>query len=118
MDLFSEFPVLAYAAARGQQAFPICLRCLWLLMFCPSTRVQLQQLGVDSVFVFSGHSRCRWPPPHHKHQGGCLHLAQTWPEVWQLSHCVRPVRALYKSTLIMSCVTVTKDGVWIGNWIY
>jgi hypothetical protein len=45
--------------------------------FSPSTRVQLQQLGVHSVFVFSGHSLCMWPPPHHKLQGGCLQLAQT-----------------------------------------
>jgi hypothetical protein len=33
--------------------------------------VQLQQLS-----VFSGHSLCRWPPPHHKHQGVCLQLAK------------------------------------------
>jgi hypothetical protein len=35
-------------------------------------RVQLQQLGVESVFVFSEHFLCKWPPPHHKHRGGCL----------------------------------------------
>jgi hypothetical protein len=33
--------------------------------FCPSTRAQLQQLSVDSVFIISRHSLCRWPPPHH-----------------------------------------------------
>jgi hypothetical protein len=52
--------------------------------FAPSTRAQLQQHGVDPVFVFSGHSLCRWPPPHHKHQGGCLQLVQTWLKFWQL----------------------------------
>jgi hypothetical protein len=51
--------------------------------FSPSTRVQLQQLSVDSVFVFSGHSLCSWPPPHNKHLGGCLQLAQTWSKFWQ-----------------------------------
>jgi hypothetical protein len=29
--------------------------------------MQLQQFGVDSVFVFSGYSLCMWPPPHHKY---------------------------------------------------
>jgi hypothetical protein len=24
----------------------------------------LQQLGADSIFVSSGYSLCRWPPPH------------------------------------------------------
>jgi hypothetical protein len=52
--------------------------------FSPSTRAQLQQLSVDSVFIFTGHSLCRWPPPHHKHIGGCLQFAQSWPKVWQL----------------------------------
>jgi hypothetical protein len=48
------------------------------LGFSPSTRVQLQQFGIDAAFVLSGHSLCRWPPPHHKHRGGYLQLAQTW----------------------------------------
>jgi hypothetical protein len=52
--------------------------------FSPSTRVQLQHLGVDSAFVFSGHSLCRGPPTHHRHLGGCLQLDQTWPKFWQL----------------------------------
>jgi hypothetical protein len=30
--------------------------------FSPSTVVQLQQLVIDSAFLFSGHSLCRWPP--------------------------------------------------------
>jgi hypothetical protein len=47
--------------------------------FFLSARVKFQQLSVDSVFVFSGHSLCRWPPLHHKHGGDCLQLAQTWP---------------------------------------
>jgi hypothetical protein len=33
---------------------------------------KLRQLGVDSVVVFLGHSLCRWQPPYHKYQGGCL----------------------------------------------
>jgi hypothetical protein len=36
------------------------------------------------VFLFSGQSSCRWPPSHHKQRGGCLQLAQTWPNFWQL----------------------------------
>jgi hypothetical protein len=52
--------------------------------FSPSTRVQLQQLGVDPVFIFSGHSLHTQPPPHHKYQGGCLQLAQILPKFWQL----------------------------------
>jgi hypothetical protein len=36
--LFSEFPVVADAAARGPQAFPICLHCLWLLLLRVSTQ--------------------------------------------------------------------------------
>jgi hypothetical protein len=52
--------------------------------FSASARVQLQQLGVDSKFGFSGHSQCRWPPPHHKHRRGCLQLAQTLPQYCQL----------------------------------
>lgn len=48
--------------------------------FSPSRRVQLQQLDVDSVFLFTEHSLCRWPPPHHKHGGRCLQLSLTWPK--------------------------------------
>jgi hypothetical protein len=40
--------------------------------FLLSHGAQLQHLGVESVFVFSGHSLCRWPPPQHKYGGGCL----------------------------------------------
>jgi hypothetical protein len=47
--------------------------------FSPSSRVQLQNLGVDSVFVFSGHSLCRWSSPYQRHLGSCMQLAQTWP---------------------------------------
>jgi hypothetical protein len=32
---------------------------------------------------------------------GCLQLAQTWTEFWQLYHCVRPVWAMYNSTLMI-----------------
>jgi hypothetical protein len=38
------------------------------LGFSLTARVQLQH----PVFIFSGHSLCRWPPPHHKHPGGLL----------------------------------------------
>jgi hypothetical protein len=31
----------------------------------PHTTVQLQQLGISSVFLFSGYSTCRCPPLHH-----------------------------------------------------
>jgi hypothetical protein len=34
-------------------------------------------------------------PPHHKQRGGCLQLAQTWPNCWQLWHCVRALWVLY-----------------------
>jgi hypothetical protein len=51
--------------------------------FSPSPMVQLQQLGIDSVSVFSGHSLCRWPPLHPKQWGGCLQLAQISPNFWQ-----------------------------------
>jgi hypothetical protein len=57
--------------------------------------------GMEEVFPFSGHSLCRWPPPHHKQRGGCLQFAQTWPNCWQLCHCVSPFWALYASTLIV-----------------
>jgi hypothetical protein len=40
----------------------------------PSSKVQFQQLGVDS-----GHSLCSRPPPHHKRLGDCLLLAHIWP---------------------------------------
>jgi hypothetical protein len=36
--LFSEFPIVADAAARGPQAFPICLWCLWLLVLLVYTQ--------------------------------------------------------------------------------
>jgi hypothetical protein len=52
--------------------------------FSPSTRVQLQQLCVNSAFMFSGHSLCIWPLPPYKHREGCLQLTQTWPKFWQL----------------------------------
>jgi hypothetical protein len=42
----------------------------------------------------SGHSLCRWPPPHHKQLGGCLQFAQTRPNCWQLWHWVRAFGAL------------------------
>jgi hypothetical protein len=61
---------------------------------------QLQHAGVDVVFPFSGHSLCRYSPPHHKQRGGCLQFAQTWPNCWQLWHCVREFWVLYVSTLI------------------
>jgi hypothetical protein len=44
--------------------------------FSPSPRVQVQKLGVRSVFVFSGNSLRMCPPPHHAHRGDCLQLAQ------------------------------------------
>jgi hypothetical protein len=69
--------------------------------FSHSTRAQLQQLGVNSVFVFPGHSLCRWPPRHHKHRRGCLQFSQTWPKFQQLSHCVRPFWALYDLSLMI-----------------
>jgi hypothetical protein len=68
--------------------------------FSPSANRQLQHVGVDDVFPFSGHSLCRWPPPHQKQRAGCLQFAQTWPNCWQLWHCLRPFWALYASTLI------------------
>jgi hypothetical protein len=37
----------------------------------------------------SGHSWCRWPPPHHMHQGDCLQFTQIWPNFWQLKHWVK-----------------------------
>jgi hypothetical protein len=52
--------------------------------FSLSTRVQLQQLNVQFVLIFSGHSLCRWPPPHHKYRGGCLQLAYIGPKFSQL----------------------------------
>jgi hypothetical protein len=53
--------------------------------------LQLQHVGVDVLFSFSEHSLCRWPPPRHMQRGGWFQLAQTWPNCWQLWHCVRPV---------------------------
>jgi hypothetical protein len=68
--------------------------------FSPSANRQLQKDGVQAAFSFSGHSLCRRPPPYHTQRGGCLQFAQTWPNCWQLWHCVRPFWALYVSTLI------------------
>jgi hypothetical protein len=33
---------------------------------------------------FSGHSRWRWTPSHHRQRGGCLQSTQIWPKRWQL----------------------------------
>jgi hypothetical protein len=68
--------------------------------FSPSSNLQLQHAGVDAVFSFSGHSLYRCPPSHHKQRIDCLQFAQTWPNCWQLLHCVRALWDLYTSTLI------------------
>jgi hypothetical protein len=44
----------------------------------------LQNACVEDAFPFSEQSLCRWLHPHHKQRGGCLQLAQTWPNFWQL----------------------------------
>jgi hypothetical protein len=50
----------------------------------PSTNLQLQHVGANAVSLFSRHSLCRWPPPHHIQWVDCLQLAQTWPNYWKL----------------------------------
>jgi hypothetical protein len=65
----------------------------------PSTNFQLEHVGIDAVLPFSGHSLCRWLPPHHIQRSGCLQLGPTWLNYWQLYHCVRTVGALYASSL-------------------
>jgi hypothetical protein len=57
--------------------------------------LQLKHVGVVVVLSLSGHSLCRWRPPHHIQRGGCLQIAQTWRDFWQMRHCVRSVRDLY-----------------------
>jgi hypothetical protein len=42
------------------------------------------KFGINFLFSVSGHSLWRWLPPHDKHQGGCLQLAQKWLKFWQL----------------------------------
>jgi hypothetical protein len=57
------------------------------LLFCQLT------FAVSRCWIFlafSGHSLWRWPPPHRRQRGGCLQFAQTWPNGWQLWHCVSP----------------------------
>jgi hypothetical protein len=63
----------------------------------PPITVQLQWLGIHSVFVFSGHSPCRWPPPYHKHQGGLLAVGPVMTKVLA-------VVALCKASLSSVCV--------------
>jgi hypothetical protein len=50
----------------------------------PFTNLQLKHVCADAVLPFSGHSLCRRPPLYHTQWGGCWHLAQTWPNFWQL----------------------------------
>jgi hypothetical protein len=40
--------------------------------FSSSANWQLQHVGVEAAFSFSGHPLCRWPPPHHRHRGGVV----------------------------------------------
>jgi hypothetical protein len=59
----------------------------------PSANLQLQHVGVEAELPFSGHSLFRWRPWYHKQRGGgCLQLAQTWP------NCLK-VMTLYKASL-------------------
>jgi len=70
--------------------------------------LQLQQLGVDSYLSFSGHYLWIWTPPHHTQRAGCLQLAQTWPNFWQLQHCISIFWALCASTLMTTWLSLVK----------
>jgi hypothetical protein len=59
-NILPEDPLGAHCALLCSSSFT------WLQLrydtgwgFSPCPRVQLQQLGVDSIFFFSGHSLCR-----------------------------------------------------------
>jgi hypothetical protein len=62
---------------------PFCMTAAtvtcWIWQFA-ILQVQLQQVGTLSKFCFSGYSRWRCPPPHHRQCGGCLQCSQMWPK--------------------------------------
>jgi hypothetical protein len=47
----------------------------------PSTNLQLLHVSINALLLFSGHSFCRWPSPHHIQRGGPLAVSPDMAEL-------------------------------------